>query len=545
MATKQDVSFASPQAILAPDLTVQQAQQERQQALIDALKSQALQQIDGGRGAISWTQGLAKLADALAARTMQKRVDKKAVLLNQSYADRMRPMFGLPPIGQQQQGSSAGPIDPGMSAGMSQPTQFDQAFAPETQAMAGASPPPVAPAMQEAAPLPQSPQSPAAAGDYPMALSGNPQQDLNDWAMNSDEYTKAMIANHAPVAMARTVQQARDAMARGDFATAQALLKNIQKENNIPPIIGRANATIRDATDPSKVLGYDPGALTGAIPEFGPDGMPTGYRMLPGASQAIAAASGAETAGKNANTPITAYDAQGNPIFTNALNAAHGGQGGNLRPAPPLGAQAAFNVTGTNSANAFQSISDAAADVPNRILALRQMQTLVNDPKSVFGKGSEGWNKAAGYLGTLTGGERPNVTNANEFNKWAAQYSARSAQELGLQGSDSRVQLAVHATPNGEMTRGALQTILPQFVGLENAKAGMAQAANTWQQQYGPASVQQFRTTWNQNYDPRIYTWMAQGPQAFAQNAKSLSASERNALRNKYVELKRIGALPQ
>lgn len=559
MATKQDISFGGPAAVIAPDLVVEQQKWQRQQDLIDALKQRALTPIDPGRGSISWTQGLAQLVGALAAKKLQSKNDQRLLGIDQSYSNRMRGQFGMggaPAAMPAAAPVAAAPQTAPMHA-PAPPPAFDQAFGGDTQqALASGAPlpsmpaptPPVSapvPPSQDAAPPSQPPQSPVAAGNYPMSLSGNPQQDFNDWAMNPDEYTKAMIANHSPVAMARTVQQARDAMARGDFATAQALLGNVQKENYIAPINGRPGSTIRDPHDPTHILGYDAPSIEGAFPIYGPNGMPAGYQQAPGATQAIAAAAGSKTAGQNANDPITAYDAQGNPVFTNKLAAAQGGNGGNLRPAPPLGAEAAANVTGTNSANAFQAISDAAADVPNRLLALKQMQTLVADPKSVFGKGSEGINKVAGYFGTLTGGERPNVTNANEFNKWAAQYSARSAQELGLNGSDSRVHLAVHATPNGEMTRGALATIIPQFMGLENAKAGMAQAANNWQAQNGPASVQQFRTVWNRNYDPRIYTWMAQGPQAFAQNAKNLTAPERNALRQKYIELKRIGALPQ
>ena len=55
MATKQNVSFGQPTALMqytAPDLIVEQQQIARRQALIDVLREQGLQPIDGGRGAI-------------------------------------------------------------------------------------------------------------------------------------------------------------------------------------------------------------------------------------------------------------------------------------------------------------------------------------------------------------------------------------------------------------------------------------------------------------------------------------------------------------
>jgi len=538
----------NPTTVISPDLAVQQQQVQRQQDLIDALRGQSLQPIDGGRGAISWTQGAAKLADALAARVMQKRNDKQSVAMSQAMASRLGPMFGMPAAAGTPQATALATAlkggDPASAAGpiMVNPTAVGGSQVPASAPLS----PPVAPPAPDASPATSPPPvSPQAGGSYPMSLSGNPQQDFMNYAMSPEEFMKARIAASAPADFTKLLQQS--GIDPNSPIGRQLMQSQVAKQNYIAPISGRPGSTIRDPNDPSRVLGYDAPNIEGAFPVYGPNGMPTGYQQAPGATQAFAAAEGAKTAGKAANTPITAFDAQGNPVFTNELDAAHGGQGGALRPQAPLGAVAAANVVGTNSANAFQQISDSAADVPNRLLALRQMDQLVSDPKTLLGPGSDAANRFKGVLATFAPGVAPpqSVTNGAEFNKWAAQYSARTAQELGLSGSDSRLALAVHATPNGEMTAPALKAIIPQMVGFENAKAGMARAAQTWQQTYGPQSVQAFRNAWNQNYDPRVYTWMAQGPKAFAQNVAGLSKPEAARLRQKYLTLKQIGALPQ
>ena len=161
MTTSQNVSFVgpSPQQLLlqGPDLLIQQQQLERKQNLIDALRQQSLQQIDGGRGNISWTQGLAKLANAWAAGSMQKKNDALAKGVYQAMRDRQNTMFGLGPNGQrpptQQPYTQSAPAP---AASMpAPPTQtdptFSQAFdAPTQQALMNNQPLPPMPAPQQA-----------------------------------------------------------------------------------------------------------------------------------------------------------------------------------------------------------------------------------------------------------------------------------------------------------------------------------------------------------------------------------------------------------
>lgn len=560
MATKQDVSFGNPTAIIAPDLAVAQEQLARKQQLIDALKSQGLQPIDGGRGGISWTQGLAKLLGTYAATRMQKANDAQSVALNRQYADRMGSLFGMQP-----RFASADPSQPAPQAApmaapapdASQQSAFNQAFSPDAMSaiQGGQTPPPVQPASAppQAAP---SPQPPMAAGQpmpaqqsaqpgYAMSLSGNPQQDMMDYFMNPGAYSEAMIKNHSPVAPAQMMQQAQAALARGDTASASAILGQMNKDQYIAPINVRQGGAVLDPIT-RKPIFENPQLPPGASVTWDANGRPTQVSMVPGAETAIAGAAGAKTAGENRYEPIAGYDAAGNPVFGNKLDAANGGSS-NFRPNAPLGAPAAADVQGKASAEIYQRINDNAAGAPDRIFALHQIDNLASNPNIVLGPGSDAVNKFTGVLGTLgqkVGITPPqSVTNAGEFNKWTAQYGARTAESLGLSGSDARFNVAVHASPNGQMTPQAIKSVLPTFIGWEVAAKDRGAMAQNFQQRYGLQSANQFQTHWAQNYDPRIYTWMAQGgvPEVRRQVSR-LPATERANLLRKYDGMKALGA---
>lgn len=528
--------LANPVNFIDPTLQTQQAQLDRQQALAAQLRSSSFQDSPSNGGRVSWTQGLARLADALVGKSLQKKADTAQSDLAGKYGAALGRMFG----GGQPQG--AAPIDAAPDA----PAQL--LALPATDQSIDIPPQPQPPA---AAPAPASmPAGAGAPSRGPLSLTGDPQQDMSMYAMAPDKYMEGVIASHSPVEFAKFLQQS--GIDPSSPIGRQLMQSNLAKQNYVAPVTGRPGAIQRDPYT-NQIIGVDPQNIEGLNPVV-QNGQFTGsYTPAPGAAPGVAQMEAAKAGGRATQNPVQVFDpTTGAPMFSTqaqVAGAAHNGQP--MQAGPGLGAQAAFNVTGTNSANAFQDISNGAADVPNRIYALNQMGQIAADPKAQFGAGSEGLNQFRGHLATLAQGmgiAAPTplqATNANEFQKWATQYSARSGQELGLSGSDARTQLAVHATPNGEMTREALQSVIPQMVGIENAKQGYANAANSWQQQHGPQTVQQFRAEWNKVYDPAIYTHMSQGPQAFAGWVKSLSPAEAAAARQKYITLKSIGALPQ
>jgi hypothetical protein len=554
----QNVSFASPTALIAPDLAAQQQANQQQLALAQALREQSLQEdkVDPGSH-VSWTQGLARLAEALAAKHDFKQANAQTGDMARQYATALRGQFGAPSSPTPATAPDSAPASLGNAlAGNPQPAP---AQIPNPSYGSGGidddgnqSPTMPAPVTVPAAPSQSALQpdpAPVAPTMGPMSLSGNREQDMMQYEMAPEEYIKAVIASHSPTDFSKMLIQA-GVDPNGPLGK-QLMQAQIAKQNNIPLVSGRPGAPMY--RQDGSVAAMSPQNIEGANPDI-QDGRFTGaYSAAPGAAGVIASTAAAKAGGAATYHPMTAFDpTTGAPIITTDALAATAAAGGRpMEAGPRLGAAAAANVTGTNSANAFQDISNGAADVPNRIYALKNMASIVADPRSQFGPGSEASNTFKGTLAQIAqsaGIAAPSpaaTTNADEFGKWATQYSARSGQELGLSGSDARTQLAVHATPNGEMTKQALQSVIPQMIGIETAKQGYATAANLWQQQHGPQTVQQFRTEWNKVYDPSIYTHMVQGHAAFAAWVNSLTPAQAAQTRQKYKVLYQIGALPQ
>jgi hypothetical protein len=565
----QNVSFMSPNAAaLFPDIAAQEQALARRQAFVDALRQQGQEDINPNGGAISWTQGLAKMLSAYAAGRGQRKVDQEQLKLAQALRGQTAPLFGL--NGQDAQAPGPAPASPPANQASPAPAQQPPGYTnPTARALVGQTdqrgaygsggmeddgnlPPPSVPASQSDTPPGATPLSvpggatPAAPPSQgPLQMPGlSPQESQARYMMDPQGFMQQLQASSSPTNEMKNIA-AQYGWGTPEFKAALAQMN--AKNNYIAPINARQGSVILDATT-NKPIFQTAQVPVGSVANYGPDGKVQSITAVPGGTAAIQATKAAEATGSAAGDLVDVYDPTTHQMVKVPKLAVLSGAAGGQKPfaaGAPLGAQKAFDVSGGNSANAFQAISDGAADVPNRIYALNQMSTLVNDPRSTFGPGSTQWNHLTGLLGTLTGGSAPSANNAQEFNKWAAQYSARSAQELGLSGSDARVQIAIHATPNGEMNTGALKMIIPQMVGLEHAKQGYANAAVAWQQTHGPDTVQDFRTEWNKVYNPGIYTHMVQGPQAFAGWVKSLSPQQAGQVRQQYLALKQLGALPQ
>lgn len=564
MAQKQ-VTFVNPVDPVGSQIALQQLQ--RQQALADALRERALSPLQGNGGNIAWTQGLAQIGQALAARIMQNRIDKRTADVGYQAANATRAMFGVPPIQPVEQPAAyKAPIAEQMNPS---PPPMQQTVAPTgnvpgaTDMLNGQQPPQMPQQAPQVAPQEQAPQQPPQqAGGYPMSLTGDPQTDYGYYIQNPDKYTEAVIAAHAPTDFAKTL--VASGIPQGSPLFKQLMQANVAKQNYTAPVNGRPGSTLRDPYDPTKVIGYDAPTVDGGIPIYGPDGQFQGYKAAPGAAaitaQMTGAKAGAEAGAKAPYELIQVWNPQTGQMELRPKSDATGGGsqrgaggagpidaalgGGNhFAAGPRLGAQSAANTAGTGSANAFTAIQEQAQDVPTRLMALRQSLDLVN--KGVLtGPGAQSlqhWQGLANTFGIPFAGK--DVSDATELNKWLSQYSARAAQDLGLSGSDARIALTVQATPNGHMQPNALKHIIPRMIGMEMGKAAYATAAGNWQQKYGADTNAQFQTEWRKNYDPTLFTAMQWGPASFKNWVKSLKPEDQAKYKAKYMGLKAMGAI--
>ena len=616
----QPVSF-SAQSLIAPDVVVQQQQNERQQQLAAALRNMSFEPIEANGGNISWTQGMAKLAQALAGRVVQNRADKQAVTINQAMVNRINgsklygyndpsPSAGTPaptpsPISLPSAGTGLPPTVRQVPAGS--PTQLGGAASqvdplaalPDTSSQA-ATPPQQAPAGPQGAPQPPMPpqgdsmppmappsaqQQPGAFHPGPLTLTGNPARDRMLSVMYPDEFGKGIIANAAPVEMARTVQQAQEAMARGDTATAIALLGKVQHDNNIPLETTRPGGLAFDRM--TGTWHYTPTLGAGQTPTLDAHGNVTSVSVIPGATDAIREVNAAEARGKAKGGAdydfVTLKDATGREyqVPKSALVGGNG-QGGSPAPAPagrgpgqidhmfnnpPGGAPAAVppgaprgavgmsglgpgdikanEAQGTNSANGYNDIISAGSKAQVTENTLRRIQDLGKGLNTGPGTGllAQGEGIADRLWRGATGQPEPvdsRVSRVQEITKLVNDL----ARQGGF-GTDYQLQQSLRALPDVEKAPQALNDINNWFIGRAQSDQSKALAAGRYQQANGSNSLPQFQIEWQRASDPRIFQWNAQGPDVVKRNLQQLDKTDpltATVLRGKYQKLKAMGA---
>ncbi len=565
------IGFGNPANLIAPDLTVQQAQIQRQQDLIDALRQQSMQQVDGGRGAISWTQGLAKVADALASRSMQKRNDQRAVTLNQAIAQRMRPMFGA----RGEPGGITGEAPPASNGTFSGPPTLDPkggdpASMPVSPAMSPAPPSPAQTAPPQSSPAagPSSPMAgPASRG--PWSLSGDPNQDMSDYMLNPDKYGEAVISSHAPIDISKQLMQA--GIDPNSTLGHQILQANLAKQNYIAPVTARGNSW---SISPDGKRTYNPGLPEGSEPVFDGSGNVAGVKMIDGTVQAISAVSGAKAgADASAKAPyelVTVVDPKSGASYQVPKSTITGGGtpgsapgGGSPRGGlndfygrPSGGAprgnqsglgpggQSAATTAGTNSANGFNAALSAGEQAKNSIHTIDNMLTAANGLQTGTGAGAiseakSGWNVIAPKSMQF---DTRDIAKFDELKKNAATLGEQLSNGAGG-GTDARLHNALNSLPNANYSPAAIQEVGTNLKALQSAALARSQAAARYMQQNGPDSYPAFQSAWQKSYNPDLFYHLQKGgPAAVAAWTKGMGATTKTQVLEQYRALKAMGA---
>lgn len=113
----------------------------------------------------------------------------------------------------------------------------------------------------------------------------------------------------------------------------QMTQQQIAKQNNIPLVAGRAGAPMYNPD--GTIAAMAPKIPDNAIPQI-VNGQVVGVSPLAGAANVEQINAYAGQAGKNQAEPMAAYDANGNPVYTNKLAAAMGGAAGGQAPDQPV-----------------------------------------------------------------------------------------------------------------------------------------------------------------------------------------------------------------
>ena len=590
----QNVSFTSPQALLAPDLSVEQQQAQRQSDLAAALRQMSLEPIDAGKGNIAWTQGAAKLAQALAGAITQRRADKQQMNLNQAFAGRMGSMFGTAGGGGQASGGGGAPspppsISPPQSASPAPPMTPSvlqpPPMRPQVDPLA-ALPDPNAPMPEQGAPMPQQapmppqpmPQQepPQQAQRGPWSLSGDPRQDMSAYMLNPEEYGKAVIGNlgkgAAPTDVEVLQQHLQQAVSSGNMGAAQAIMAQLNKVNRLPMETTRPGAPFFDPN--TGTWHFAPKLGEGEMPQMDANGTISSVSMLPGAVDAMRAKAQADAGGKAAFTPSQVLGPDNNyhtvpltgvPGFgggntpngppgnaPGSLNAYYSNTGGGGQPASPGNisapgpqGQKSGEFAGRNSANSFQEAIDNGAKAKDAIRSINLIMTAANGlPTGVgadrFSGIKSGINAAATGMGFKPPMDVSNIAKFDEIKKNVANLGAQLSSGAGQTGTDARLTNAIASLPSAHYSPAAIQEVGLNLKGLAAGANARSLAAANWQQQNGPGGYAQFQSTWQKAYNPDLFYHIQKDDMAAW--AKGMSPTARARVLDQYRALKGLGA---
>jgi hypothetical protein len=539
-ANIQQVSFQDPRLLYAPDSVVQQQQIQRQQQLADALRAQSQADMPAAPGShVSWTQGAAKVVAALLAKQQYKKIDQGNTALAQQYASALRGQFG---------GGRAQPANPSPAPIQSQPAPQPVALPATGQNINIPAPnqPPQADAGPAPAMSPGGGAGPAPRG--PWSLSGNQQQDMNDYMLNPEKYGEAVIAAHAPVDMSKMVRQAQEAAANGDYATAAALYGNIEKQNNIPLQPGRPGAPMFDHT--GKIVAMAPQSVEGGNPVI-EDGKFTGsYTQAPGVTGVVQAVNAAKAVGSAATDMVPTYDpASGNYKSVPKLDALS--RPGGIISAPGPGAEQAAKSDATLGADAFKSDADAAANsniIRGQINNIRSLGSI-----TATGHGAEGIASFKSHVNTVLtsmGGkpwfDQNGIAQIEEIHKDSAALAQQQASALGgaSGATDAKLASAYASLPDVDKQPQTIQMITRILGARQDMVDARKNASTLWARNHG--STQSSHNEFNKQFvnaaDSELFERLADMKGNPAALTQGLSKPQAAALLQKYRTLRNMGA---
>lgn len=572
-------------ALVAPDLAAQQMRLARQQQMADYLRQQSLtpmgdtQYISGSGPTIavkrSPMEGMAKLLGAYLAKNQQDDIDQQQLSLNQGYAQRMAQLLGggAPsgsPAPSQDNVSTA--LGQGAQAGSIGPTNDNAALLDALNSQ----PAPQPPAQQ--APQSQFGMANLLRGQVIGQMGGEPAAAAYWKQYEPTDFTKLLISSGIDPASP---------------LGKQIMQQQIAKQNNIPLQAGRPGAPMYDAQ--GNIVAMAPKIPDNAVPQI-VNGRVAGVSPLPGSAGVEQMNAYAGAAGKNQAEPITAYNGA-QPVFTNKLDAALGGGAGNagsgldlskltpqqiqvlqrqdptafangvasfassqnsaqqLTPGMEAGKGAFLDKQAAAAGDRVNATRSFAADSPMRVNVLDNLLNLSQQGVQT-GPTADWTNKFKGVVASLPGADsvpgvknfKGEVSDYQEFKKFAMQNAQRAWQAAGGTGTDAQLEASIDSNLNAKLFPQAVQTIAKWAKAGELAAQSKANAQDSWLSSRGntPASQGQFESAWRNNLDPRLYQLRVMAPaeaQDYVNNLKQRDPQGYNTLMQKAQQLKQLGGL--
>lgn len=208
-----------------------------------------------------------------------------------------------------------------------------------------------------------------------------------------------------------------------------------------------------------------------------------------------------------------------------------GGPGGGGSPGvaagPPLGAVAAANETGNQSAKQGAELQKLADAVPQRKANLETLEQKLPDFKGGPMADRNLYIKEfANQFGIPW--DKKGVASQEEFNKVAGQIALAQLQNLGT-GTDEKLGTAVKSNPSSLLSNMGNKQIIQMLKGNEDAIAVKQQAWQQWLDAgNGTETFGSFQKEFNKVYNPRVFQFVYMDPKERTDMINKMSKSERS-----------------
>jgi hypothetical protein len=198
------------------------------------------------------------------------------------------------------------------------------------------------------------------------------------------------------------------------------------------------------------------------------------------------------------------------------------------------------NITGTRK---LAQDAQTQRDILNRI------QSIASTPNLYTGPGSQTVGELATAVAKIPGFEKAAqyANNYNELTKFMAQNAARMGQQMGLEGSDARLSVALHSQPNAAMDARTIQNVAQYMSGIVRMSSAKADAMDHWlsQKDHSARTEHEFERVWRDNADPKLFQLaeMKDAGEAQSYTKLHIKKGEVEALKRKHDVLVSLGAL--
>lgn len=225
-------------------------------------------------------------------------------------------------------------------------------------------------------------------------------------------------------------------------------------------------------------------------------------------------------------------------IIGDAAPGAQPGRGVAVQTAPALGEPEAAQ-RGVEQAQAWRQAAETAPEQKAQIQNLRdQVGKFTSGPQA-------SWIYRAKALATMLGvapkDVKDEVAAQEEFAKLAQQWANANTGQLG-EGTDSKLNAALKASPNEFLSTQGVTGILALLEGQQDAAVAKNAAWQKWLNSgKSPGTAGQFQTQWNEIYNPRVFQSQYMSDAQRQNMLRSMSPKERDRFQKDWITAKKAG----